>query len=276
MSHEPRQILLETAPLDRPDRDQGLGRYTRSLASAYAAHGVDITPFGRASTSKRSREIPLALRDYAKLGLKTRAAYANAKRADRSIVSSMHTSERVSDLPSIPWQKNRVWPLPVSQSFEAPAEPSCSKSKYVSALVDLRTPDPRKRSHWLEPVARRVKERGATLGAPIVASDIAVYREILGGRAWFVDPADPGSIAAGIQSALGWVDSVIVTAAGREALLAAHHWADMVLSLRSELIGALGLRGRMRTGEPLAGLTIDRLDRRGQYKVRRENGAERL
>jgi glycosyltransferase involved in cell wall biosynthesis len=238
MVYEPRRILLEMASLDRPGHDRGLGRYTRALTSAYASLGVGVTPYGRAGASKRSRElravplhatapnhlpaiksrpwictildtIPLDLRDYTKLGLKTRAAYANAKRADRIIALSMHTAERVSDLLSIPWQKIRVLPLSVSHSFDAQTEPSCSKSKYVSSLVDLRTPDPRKRSHWLEPVARRAKERGMELrvagrglsalrdiapsAIPVEAqSDFDLAQFLRGSRAFFYPSAYEG------------------------------------------------------------------------------------
>lgn len=103
--------------------------------------------------------IPLDLKQYSKLGLKSRALFLHARRSDRILANSEFTAGRVHDKLAIPRERIDICSLPVSEAFyHAPVElPDTTREidglKYVVAMVDLRTPDPRKRFHWIPDVA---------------------------------------------------------------------------------------------------------------------------
>jgi len=103
--------------------------------------------------------IPLDLKQYSKLGLKSRALFLNARRSDRILANSDFTAIRVQDKLAVPRERIDICSLPVSDAFyDAPIKLPGSASKvdglkYIVAMVDLRTPDPRKRFHWIPDVA---------------------------------------------------------------------------------------------------------------------------
>ncbi|MDQ1110727.1 glycosyltransferase involved in cell wall biosynthesis [Microbacterium testaceum] len=104
--------------------------------------------------------IPLDLKQYSKLGLKSRALFFNARRSDRILANSEFTATRVQEKLKMSRDRIDICSLPVSRAyFDAPKDlPGTTRAidglKYIVAMVDLRTPDPRKRFHWIPAVAR--------------------------------------------------------------------------------------------------------------------------
>jgi glycosyltransferase involved in cell wall biosynthesis len=113
--------------------------------------------------------IPLDLDGYLSLGIKTRAMFANSRRSDIVIVNSAYTGQRVADRLNIPHEKIHISPFPVSAAYRADIPKDRSNAglqlaaeldgrPYVIALADLRSPDPRKRFHWIADLAAALKE----------------------------------------------------------------------------------------------------------------------
>ena len=73
----------------------------------------------------------------------------------------------------------------------------------------------------------------AALGAPVLVSDLPVFRETLGADARYVDPSDVAAIAAAVTSILRsdeWMPR-----RARPALAARHDWSTTVTALRAEI-----------------------------------------
>jgi len=196
-----REFYLETGPLQRPGADRGLGRYAQSMLDGYREIGAKVTPItspnflGAALELWKKRPganavyhatspygipplkhlrwmcsiqdvIPLDLKEYSRLGIKSKVLFKNAMRSDCLLTNSNYTRNRLLEMYSAQPEKIRTLPLPVNpifflQSDSANASPEVPK--YVSAMVDLRTPDPRKRAHWLAPLAEELSKVGLSL-----------------------------------------------------------------------------------------------------------------
>ncbi|QNN53983.1 glycosyltransferase [Nocardioides mesophilus] len=111
--------------------------------------------------------IPLDLREYQRFGIRSRLHYMNASRAEVVFANSRHTQERFSKFVGRRSQaiKFVTAGMPVTTKPISSSEPLGRGvgEDYVAAMVDLRTPDPRKRMHWLEPIAEEVLSIGLTL-----------------------------------------------------------------------------------------------------------------
>lgn len=117
--------------------------------------------------------IPLDLHDYRKFGVKSRLLFFNAKRSDVILANSAYTKSRIASKMGVSPGRIMTCALPISGSFTTnPAEGSRSRvtqmlnaagiheaRPFVVALADLRTPDPRKRYHWIDEVAEGLLER---------------------------------------------------------------------------------------------------------------------
>lgn len=115
--------------------------------------------------------IALDLVDYRKLGIKSKILFANARRSDLIVANSDYTRQRIISRLHIPIEKIVTCPLPISTSFhDTPSAESLDRVKrileargvdifgpFVVALIDLRTPDPRKRYHWIDELAHALK-----------------------------------------------------------------------------------------------------------------------
>lgn len=79
------------------------------------------------------------------------------------------------------------------------------------------------------------------LGAPVLASDISVFRETLAEHASFVDPLDSRAVGAAVRDALASSATEAGDAGSRE-LARRYDWARVVRVIRSELadLGASG------------------------------------
>lgn len=194
------QLLLETGSLGLPGSDRGLGRYTRSFRDAYTINGsskiVEITArsplniqrelerldrshrlayhstsaFGLPLIKNRpwvcsiQDIIPLDLSFYSTLGIRSRLAFRRAARSDIIVANSEYTASRISDKIRVPSSRIRTIALPVGADFSVmPTIPREERLDYFSSLVDLRSPDPRKRFHWLGPISTKM----AALGVPL-------------------------------------------------------------------------------------------------------------
>lgn len=112
--------------------------------------------------------IPLDLREYRNLGVKARLLFNNSKRSDMLVANSAYTASRMVTRLGVPMERIEICPLPVSDSFYPSAENSFAPElrellktldgvPFVVALADLRSPDPRKRFHWIRDLARELK-----------------------------------------------------------------------------------------------------------------------
>ncbi|QKS20062.1 glycosyltransferase [Curtobacterium sp. Csp1] len=110
--------------------------------------------------------IPLDLKAYRKLGLKSRLHFANARRADVIVANSRYTAERVearlgrsaTDIP--------VLPLPIGAPYSdarVATRYRQDSKQYVVALADFRSTDTRKRLHWIKPVAESLRQIGVEM-----------------------------------------------------------------------------------------------------------------
>lgn len=118
--------------------------------------------------------IPLDLKDYRKLGIKSRLLFANAKRADLILANSQYTKNRIVAKMRVPSSRIMTCALPISESFTASSSESSvaevsealvasgidPSRPFVVALADLRTSDPRKRYHWIDEVAAELQDYG--------------------------------------------------------------------------------------------------------------------
>lgn len=92
------------------------------------------------------------------------------------------------------------------------------------------------------------------IGTPVLASDLAVHREVLGDCAQYFEPTDVAALEAGIRQVIGWTVEERTAAAARGRQRAAVYSADLSAQLFSESLRAvadagLGInsRGRMQT-----------------------------
>ncbi len=112
--------------------------------------------------------IPLDVPDYRRLGIKTRAKYINSKRADVIVANSEYTASRVMAKLEISTKRIFIAPIPIAPSFSPRSTASIGKTPiagregvpYVVGLADHRAPDPRKRYHWIQQLAKRLKSKG--------------------------------------------------------------------------------------------------------------------
>ncbi|BCW72567.1 glycosyltransferase [Arthrobacter sp. NicSoilB8] len=121
--------------------------------------------------------IPLDLDDYKKLGIKSRMLFANARRSDMILANSKYTKSRIASRLGISPNRIKICSLPISKSFTADASGESlsfvtrllseagidSARPFVVALADLRTPDPRKRYHWIDEIAESLAARNVPM-----------------------------------------------------------------------------------------------------------------
>jgi glycosyltransferase involved in cell wall biosynthesis len=107
--------------------------------------------------------IPLDLKAYRKLGLKSRLQYANARRADVIVANSQYTAERIEARLGRSAKEVPVLPLPIGAPYSDAQRSSAGRREgkpYVVALADFRSVDTRKRLHWIKPVAEGLRQIG--------------------------------------------------------------------------------------------------------------------
>jgi len=108
--------------------------------------------------------IPLDVSEHARTGLKAKFFHRLAARADVVLTLSEHAASRIVVRLGIDPARIVVAPLPAASDFtpEGPRLPDLPR-RYVAAMVDLRTPDPRKRARWLKDIAQHLSKDGVAL-----------------------------------------------------------------------------------------------------------------
>lgn len=112
--------------------------------------------------------IPLDLQAYRKLGVKSRGLFKLATRADVIVANSQYTAARISARLGISATEIEICPLPVSATFTDisfnlwekdlhDTVMQVGETPYVVALADMRSPDPRKRFHWITDLAAALR-----------------------------------------------------------------------------------------------------------------------
>ena len=108
--------------------------------------------------------IPLEVRGHARTGLKARFFHRLAARADVVLTLSKHAASRIGDRLGIDPTRIVVAPLPACLEFNPDGPIALNlPRRYVAAMADLRTPDPRKRAHWLQQIASELGKDGVAL-----------------------------------------------------------------------------------------------------------------
>ncbi|BEP16064.1 hypothetical protein acdb102_43750 [Acidothermaceae bacterium B102] len=122
--------------------------------------------------------IPIDVEAYRKTGAKASLFYRLAARADAVLTLSDHTAQRVAERLNVDPGRIVVAPLPVAPAFvadeldPAPLPEQLVGKRYVAALLDRNSADPRKRGGWLVGLAERL----APLGVPVVVTGAGVDR----------------------------------------------------------------------------------------------------
>jgi glycosyltransferase involved in cell wall biosynthesis len=107
--------------------------------------------------------IPLDLDAHVKTGMKARSFFRLAARADSVVTISHFSAARIAERLGVPEDRIFVAPLPVKPVFTPDGPVWSGRRPYVAAMIDLRTPDPRKRSHWLRSLAESLRRQGLDL-----------------------------------------------------------------------------------------------------------------
>lgn len=201
MAETAHTVAFDTSNLILPGNDRGLGRYARAWLGAYRDIGCDLSEIRSSNVLSRERDlhkwyrskvchgnlgtyhtpsvyglpvvkrcqwvcsvqdvIPLDLAVYRRFGVRAKLAFERARRCDHVIANSHYTASRVAEQMGIPTSYQSTIPLPVKEVFF-----DCNEEQntgYVSAIVDLRTPDPRKRTHWIETLATSLRKANLQL-----------------------------------------------------------------------------------------------------------------
>lgn len=108
--------------------------------------------------------IQIDLKEYSRLGLKSRLLFRRSLRSEILLANSRFTASRLQSLYDVPSSQLEICSLPVSDNFRVPdvkqRTTAPADKPFVVALVDDRTPDPRKRFHWVAQIIPRLAAEG--------------------------------------------------------------------------------------------------------------------
>ncbi len=110
--------------------------------------------------------IPLDLTHYRRTGLKTTFFLSRAAHASVILTISHFTASRIIQHFDVDPSRIVVAPLYPAATFHLDRDgalPDKMPSRYVFSVVDLATPDPRKRSNWIAPLAGELMGAGVAL-----------------------------------------------------------------------------------------------------------------
>lgn len=114
--------------------------------------------------------IPLDLPEYRRTGLKAQLLHRLAARADAVLTLSDHAAGRIHELLHVPRSRIVVAPLPVPPGVRPaagglPAPAGLERGGYFVGMIDLASPDPRKRANWLVELAPQLTLPLVVVGA---------------------------------------------------------------------------------------------------------------
>ena len=182
-----RALGHEVIELQLRHRDSRLAEFhdivERTARATRLRHDLLHIPYPQAwGASRRPKvvtihdTIPIDIPGYKQTGLKARFFFQRALRADIVLTPSDFTASRLVALFEIDPTKIRVTPLYPNAVFFTGASslrPESFGNSYVFTLVDMATPDPRKRPNWIAPLALGLKQVGLTLVVAGAGTDSA-------------------------------------------------------------------------------------------------------
>lgn len=108
--------------------------------------------------------IPLDLgASYGKTGMKAKFLFGRAAGADSILTLSTFSGERIVDLLGVDEQRIVVAPLypePIFREAGNTWANTEARNPYVLTVLDMKTPDPRKRAAWIEPISKGLRRAG--------------------------------------------------------------------------------------------------------------------
>lgn len=108
--------------------------------------------------------IPLDVNEHVRTGFKAKFFHRLGGRADVVMTLSQHAASRIVVRLGIDPARIVVAPLPTTSEFTPDGPKRVDlPTRYVAAMADLRTPDPRKRAPWLQYIAQHLRKDGVTL-----------------------------------------------------------------------------------------------------------------
>jgi glycosyltransferase involved in cell wall biosynthesis len=123
---------------------------------------------------------------YAKTGLKMRFLFDRAAKSDAILTLSEFSRERIVDRLRVDESRIVVAPLAPNPAFAAARQSTAmhdGPQPYVVTVVDMATPDPRKRAGWVSPIERKLRQAGVALeviGAGTNGGGVLAYSRGLG------------------------------------------------------------------------------------------------
>lgn len=159
---------------DQPGGPTSISGQLRGLdpigSAPYHAMSADHLPARKSRPWVASIQdvIPLDLRAYRRLGVRSRLHFLNARRADIVVANSSYTASRVMKRLGVDARRIEVASLPVNPRYREAGQltPRVHSAierageHFVIAMVDLRTPDYRKRYQWVTQVAHEASKSG--------------------------------------------------------------------------------------------------------------------
>lgn len=153
--------------VDIPHRERFLFRHGPYY---HATGALQLAPAHLATTVLSIQDlIPLDLIAYRRTGAKAAIFYSLARRVRVLMAQSHHTAGRISSRLAIPQDQIILAPLPVTKLPLVPAGACGCRAlphqgqTYASSVIDVVTPDPRKRLPWLLAAGRHLERTGIPL-----------------------------------------------------------------------------------------------------------------
>lgn len=183
---------FDVRPVALPDRPSryaewtDVARRTRSLAretfDVFHATHPHVWGYTRRPTVVTVHDVvQFDAAAYRRTGVKARAFYHAVQYADHLIAVSSFTESRLHALYPRTVGKTSVVPSPPSAVFSAASSVRADyDASKIFTLVDMASPDPRKRAAWLAPLASLLKDHGLRLVVAGANTDSLAAREELG------------------------------------------------------------------------------------------------
>lgn len=181
-----------------PRRQVGLLSQHYELFHALTPYYMGWVPARRGTVVSILDVIPLEVTGHARTGIKARLFHRWAARANSVLTLSSHAADRIVAVLGVRPEDVFVAPLPPAADFTPLGDRVRGlPAHYVAALADLRTPDPRKRGHWLRGIGSALADEGTSLVVAGSGTETLAGRGLLGlGR---VDDATWAAVLRGAQ-----------------------------------------------------------------------------
>jgi glycosyltransferase involved in cell wall biosynthesis len=147
-----------------PARRRALHRMTFDVFHAPTAYYATITGRGVPQVVSILDLIPLELPAHQRTGIKAQFVHRIGAKAGAILTLSEHSACRIEAVLGVRRERIFVAPLPVGPEFRPDGTRfDAGGRRYVTAMIDTRVADPRKRSDWLRLMAPSLRQMGLTL-----------------------------------------------------------------------------------------------------------------